>query len=596
MVAASGVLRDKKVSLKLKRQILQSGGYTTSKFLMKGKGSQKIQGIDVPQTIRLPEKRSPVAIKTLLGNLIVLTNNMRLPVSTPTRSIPTLLENGSPKYRGPVLGVTKTLIQHVRDGLEFDTYGLWDIILFGNAKRMEIDDHEDLYDYQIRSFCLKDARLFFCNAFSSSKLYIKGMTLLEIVVIDEAAQLKECESTIPLQLPGLRHAILIEDEKQLPAMVQSKICEKAEFGRSLFERLVILGHKKHLLNVQYRMHPKVSLFPNSQFYEKKITDGPNVTAALYEKRFLKGDIFCSYSFINVSRGKEELDDHQSTRNMAEVRLVADMHKMNFVGSLQNLSLQNKRSVLVVYQVFAIQRTLGKRYSTDVRSYFSVNVSSVDGFQGGEEDVIIISTVRCNGSGSIGFLSTIRRANVALTRARYCLWILGNATTLVNSGSIWTNIVIDAKARGCYFDVTNDKRSIQANLSATIELKQIGTLLRTDSPLFKTAKWKVAFCENFSKSIARIKDMENGEAIKQLAKEKNRMMSNKGGNSSALLEVYNVKHLKLIWTIDILQQNSTQIQVLKIWDIIPAYLIPNLAKDLDVLFGRYAVDMMNRLHM
>ncbi|KAF3663229.1 putative metal-nicotianamine transporter YSL7-like [Capsicum annuum] len=431
------------------------------------------------------------------------------------------------------------------------------------------------------------------------------MTLLEIVVIDEAAQLKECESTIPLQLPGLRHAILIEDEKQLPAMVQSK----AEFGRSLFERLVILGHKKHLLNVQYRMHPKVSLFPNSQFYEKKITDGPNVTAALYEKRFLKGDIFCSYSFINVSRGKEELDDHQSTRNMAEVRLVADMHKMNFVGScfgnlanlillckVQNLSLQNKRSVLVVYQVFAIQRTLGKRYSTDVRSYFSVNVSSVDGFQGGEEDVIIISTVRCNGSGSIGFLSTIRRANVALTRARYCLWILGNATTLVNSGSIWTNIVIDAKARGCYFDVTNDKRSIQANLSATIELKQIGTLLRTDSPLFKTAKWKVAFCENFSKSIARIKDMENGEAIKQLAKEKNRMMSNKGGNSSALLEVYNVKHLKLIWTIDILQQNSTQIQVLKIWDIIPAYLIPNLAKDLDVLFGRYAVDMMNRLHM
>ncbi|KAM3394324.1 hypothetical protein P3S68_003326 [Capsicum galapagoense] len=459
------------------------------------------------------------------------------------------------------------------------------------------------YDYQIRSFCLKGARLIFCTAFSSSKLYTKGMTPLEIAVIDEAAQLKECESTIPLQLPGLRHAILIGDEKQLPAMVQSKICEKAEFGRSLFERLVILGHKKHLLNVQYRMHPKISLFPNSEFYEKKITDGPNVTATLYEKRFLKGDIFCSYSFINVSSGREELDDHQSTRNMAEVRLVAEI-----VANLHRESVSSKHKVRVgcispyKAQVFAIQHTLGKRYSTDVRSHFSVNVRSVDGFQGGEEDVIIISTVRCNGSGSIGFLSNIQRANVALTRARYCLWILGNATTLVNSGSIWTNIVIDAKARGCYFDVTNDKRLSQANLSATIELGQIDTLLRMDSPLFKTAKWKVVFGENFSKSIARIKDPEIiKEVISLLVKlssgwrksEKNRMLSNKGGNSSALLEVYNVKQLKLIWTIDILQQNSTHIQVLKIWDIIPAYLIPNLAKDLDILFGRYTVDMMNR---
>ncbi|PHT96142.1 hypothetical protein T459_04024 [Capsicum annuum] len=79
----------------------------------------------------------------------------------------------------------------------------------------------------------------------------EGMTPLEMVLIDEAAQLKECESTIPLQLLGLRHAILIGDEKQFPAMVQRKICKKAEFGRILLDRLVILGHKKHLFNVQY---------------------------------------------------------------------------------------------------------------------------------------------------------------------------------------------------------------------------------------------------------------------------------------------------------------------------------------------------------
>ncbi|KAM3237453.1 hypothetical protein P3L10_012482 [Capsicum annuum] len=91
------------------------------------------------------------------------------------------------------------------------------------------------------------------------------------------------------------------------------------------------------------------------------------------------------------------------------------------------------------------------------------VRSVDGFQGGEEDVIIISTVCCNSSGSVGFLSNLQRANIALTRARYCLWILGNGSTLVNSGS--------------------------AILNATIELDKLDTLLRTDSPIFESAQWK-----------------------------------------------------------------------------------------------------------
>lgn len=71
------------------------------------------------------------------------------------------------------------------------------------------------------------------------------------------------------------------------------------------------------------------------------------------------------------------------------------------------------------QLYAIQEKLGNKYSTEADSDFSVNVKSVDGFQGGEADVIIISTVRCNGNGSIGFLSNLQRANVALTRARCC---------------------------------------------------------------------------------------------------------------------------------------------------------------------------------
>ncbi|KAK1281543.1 hypothetical protein QJS10_CPB22g01221 [Acorus calamus] len=114
---------------------------------------------------------------------------------------------------------------------------------------------------------------------------------LELLVIDEAAQLKECESLIPLQLTGIRHAILIGDVCQLPAMVKSKVCDEAGFGRSLFERLSSLGHKKHLLDVQYRMHPSISRFPNAMFYDSKISDGSNVTEISYGRRYLDGRMY-----------------------------------------------------------------------------------------------------------------------------------------------------------------------------------------------------------------------------------------------------------------------------------------------------------------
>ncbi|CAI8596972.1 unnamed protein product [Vicia faba] len=132
-----------------------------------------------------------------------------------------------------------------------------------------------------------------------------GMTQVKFLVIDEAAQLKECESTIPLQLPGLQHCILIGDEKQLPALVKSKIADSCGFGRSMFERLVILGYKKHMLNVQYRMHPNISLFPCKEFYDQKISDAPFVMEESYNKSFLEGELYSSYSFINIAKGKEK---------------------------------------------------------------------------------------------------------------------------------------------------------------------------------------------------------------------------------------------------------------------------------------------------
>lgn len=144
------------------------------------------------------------------------------------------------------------------------------------------------------------------------------------------------------------------------------------------------------------------------------------------------------------------------------------------------------------QVDAIQEKLSK-YNLDVNdSYFSVKVRSIDGFQGSEEDVIIFSTVRCNCLGSVGFFWSRERANVALTRARHCLWIVGNKETMTKSGSVWNTLVFDAEDRGCVYNATDDKNLANAMVHAMVELAYFDSLLTTNSILFKESKWKVPF--------------------------------------------------------------------------------------------------------
>ena len=99
------------------------------------------------------------------------------------------------------------------------------------------------------------------------------------------------------------------------------MCKEAGFGISLFERLVVLNFEKHLLNIQYRMNPCISLFPNAQFYEKKILDGPNVLSFSYNKDYTSLP-FGSYTFINITDGREEKEGAgNSWRNLVEVAVV-----------------------------------------------------------------------------------------------------------------------------------------------------------------------------------------------------------------------------------------------------------------------------------
>ncbi|XP_078180395.1 putative ATP-dependent helicase C29A10.10c isoform X3 [Carex rostrata] len=332
----------------------------------------------------------------------------------------------------------------------------------------------------VKDFCLKNSCLIFCTASSSFKMYrVKKGKPLELLVIDEAAQLKECESLIPLQLQGLKHAVLIGDERQLPALVKSKVSADALFGRSLFERLSSLGHKKNILNVQYRMHPCISMFPNINFYEKKLLDGPNVIQKEHERKYLPGKMFGPYSFIDIGAGIEDSDDAgHSRKNMVEVAVVVQI-----LQSLKKGCLTQKKEVSVGVicpysaQVVVIQDKVSRIFD---EGPVSVRISSVDGFQGSEEDIIILSTVRSNRSGSVGFVADSQRTNVALTRARYCLWMVGDAKTLSKSGSIWGQLVKDAKTRYCFFSASEDQVLSKAISNCLREIGKLNSVDKNDS--------------------------------------------------------------------------------------------------------------------
>uniref|UniRef100_A0A2N9F0I6 DNA2/NAM7 helicase-like C-terminal domain-containing protein n=1 Tax=Fagus sylvatica TaxID=28930 RepID=A0A2N9F0I6_FAGSY len=375
-------------------------------------------------------------------------------------------------------------------------------------------------EHNIKKFCLENSCLTFCTVSSSAKLHeVKAQW--ELLVIDEAAQLKECESTIPLQLPGLRHAILVGDET-------ATSCD--------------------------------------------------------------------------AHGREEFDNSHSLRNMIEVAVASEI-----VASLFKESVRTKKvkvGIISPYkaQVYAIEEKV-KKYNADSNSDFSISVRSVDGFQGGEEDVIIMSTVRSNMNGVVGFLKNHQRTNVALTRARHCLWILGNEATLTKKFSIWKELVIDAKKRRCFYNADEDKGLAQAIKVALVEHNQIHTLLNMDSFLFRESRWKVSFSNDFLKSMSRVKNAVTCKEVLNLLEnlangwrqphwKKNLFVHH--GTSSQLLEQYKVNgFLNLVWTVDILKENSYYIQILKVWDILPLSKMPRLANHLDVLFGNYTVDKMNR---
>ncbi|SPO20803.1 probable NAM7 - nonsense-mediated mRNA decay protein, ATP-dependent RNA helicase [Ustilago trichophora] len=265
------------------------------------------------------------------------------------------------------------------------------------------------------------------------------------VLVDEATQAAEPECMIPLVM-GCKQVVFVGDHLQLGPVIMNKKAARAGLSQSLFERLIMLGNRPIRLQVQYRMHPCLSEFPSNMFYEGTLQNG--VTAPERLRRYVDfpWPVPSLPMLFFQNLGQEEISSSgTSFLNRTEASNVEKVVTRFFKAGVKPSQIgivtpyEGQRSYIVNHM--QLHGSLNKDL------YKDVEVASVDAFQGREKDYIILSCVRSNEHQGIGFLSDPRRLNVALTRARFGLVILGNPKVL-NKHPLWHYLLIHYKEKGC----------------------------------------------------------------------------------------------------------------------------------------------------
>ena len=286
-------------------------------------------------------------------------------------------------------------------------------------------------EVRINAELFQEARVIACTLTGAANRVLDGMKFTTLF-IDEAAQALEAACWIPIR--KVSRVIFAGDHQQLPPTVKSIAALKAGLGKTLMERIV--ENKPEvvtLLQVQYRMNDQIMQFSSREFYNGMLQTAPEIKyrgildydnpMSWYNTDDLPDDIESKEEFVGESFGRI---------NKAEAELTLQ-HLELYYGRIGKQRILDERidvGIISPYraQVQLLRRLIKKReFFKPYRNLISVN--TVDGFQGQERDVIILSLVRSNDEGQIGFLRDLRRMNVAITRARMKLIILGSVSTL-----------------------------------------------------------------------------------------------------------------------------------------------------------------------
>lgn len=313
-------------------------------------------------------------------------------------------------------------------------------------------------ELRINAELFGEARVIACTLVGSAHHLLEGMKF-GTLFIDEAAQALEAACWIPMKRAS--RVILAGDHCQLPPTVKSIAALRAGLGKTLMER--IAENKPEvvtLLKIQYRMNDEIMRFSSDWFYEGKVESAPQIkyrSVLDYDHPITWIDTSNEENQITIE-GEDAPEDSASTASsVSAANQNSDLNfKEQFVG--ESFGRINKAeaelTLLTLAEYFTKigkQRVLEERIDVGIISPYRaqvqylkklikkyeffkpyrrlISVNTVDGFQGQERDVILISLVRSNDEGQIGFLKDLRRMNVAMTRARMKLIILGNKDTM-----------------------------------------------------------------------------------------------------------------------------------------------------------------------
>lgn len=297
---------------------------------------------------------------------------------------------------------------------------------------------------------LKEAEVVVTTNISAGSEFLEGQ-FFDVVVIDEGSQATEPSALVAL-VRG-KKLVMSGDHKQLPPTVMSLEAQPV-LSRTLFERLVEMYPEcTAFLDVQYRMHEDIMAFPNEVFYEGRLVAAPEVARRTLETLG-----------ITLREGVRHRDalDPEAPLVFLDTALRDDRTERKHPGST---SFWNPLEAQVVTELVEDFLSLGVHpewigvitpYDDQVaeisRRIPHIRVSTVDGFQGREKEIIILSLVRSNPGKDVGFLSDARRLNVSITRARAKLIVVGDSTTL-SGDSLWQKFLEFVKARGRYLTLS-----------------------------------------------------------------------------------------------------------------------------------------------
>ncbi len=284
-------------------------------------------------------------------------------------------------------------------------------------------------ELRIRSSLFGEARVIASTLTGAANRVLEGEKY-STLFIDEAAQALEAACWIAIRKAG--RVILAGDHCQLPPTVKSIMALKGGLGKTLMERIV--ENKPEtvtLLKMQYRMNEQIMKFSSEWFYHGMVESAPTVS----HRGILDYDTPMMWIDTAECDGKEEFVGENFGRiNRAEAELTLQtlQQYLEKIGKQRILEESIDVGIISPYraQVQLLRKELRKReFFRPYRHLLTVN--TVDGFQGQERDIILISLVRSNDGGDIGFLRDLRRMNVAITRARMKIIILGSSETMTS---------------------------------------------------------------------------------------------------------------------------------------------------------------------